>query len=56
MSDSTACDMCDATGKVDGKVCPACGGTGRIVLVDGKRFDRACGQKCFRRPRMGEGR
>lgn len=29
-SDSAACDRCDATGKDAGKICPACGGTGRV--------------------------
>ncbi len=30
MSDQVACCGCDATGKVDGKKCPACNGTGRL--------------------------
>ena len=32
MSDSAACDACDATGAIDGMVCRACRGTGRIVF------------------------
>ncbi|HEX9171396.1 MAG TPA: hypothetical protein VF861_01910 [Telluria sp.] len=25
------CDKCKCTGKIDGKDCPNCGGTGRVV-------------------------
>lgn len=30
MSDSAACDACNATGKVDGKTCLACYGSGKV--------------------------
>lgn len=31
MSNSAACDACDATGKLNGKTCPYCKGTGRVT-------------------------
>ncbi len=36
MSDTCACDACDSTGIIQGRLCEACRGTGRIVLVGGK--------------------